>query len=615
MRPRHTWPISRVLAIAFCLLIILSVGGMTAFSLSTLQQATQDQISKRASQDIEATVERLRDQLQPARNQVERIAKLLSDKRLYPDEKSQLTDVLQGALVATPHINAVLVVEPDFRALIALQEQPSDASVIFSNEENNPVIRRAMTQARTSDEAFWGTPIYVPEVGTLINVVKAFRIDGEFAGFVASTVKVTELSAQMANRRSEITTGTFILWNSDRMLAHAKMTDPHGFGISQDKPLPLVADVGDPVVTAFVGNQFMVTDLFSPETYPNLKVIELPGRDWPYIIAYRDIQEFGQPVWTVGVYVNGEAFNAERWLLTTVGLAGGGVLILGIIAALWLGMRISRPVQLLAETAEQIAVQDPEHIEPMRPSRIRELDQASDAFNRMIAGLKDRAFLRATFGKYVPESVASQILENRTFVQEPRLRNATVMFTDIAGFTTLCENLTPAQTIEVLNDYFSAVVEPIEANGGVIQQYQGDAMLATFNIPTDRPGHADDAVKAAIRIEQILSERTFGPGIPIKTRIGINTGDIVGGTVGAGGRLGYTVHGDPVNIAARLEVMNKDLGTLVLISDATRRQITIPVEFEMMGELGIRGKQHTVTVYSILKHQLSHQQETAGDDQ
>lgn len=615
MRVRHTWPISRVLAITFCLLIILSVGGMTTFSLSTLQQATQDQISKRASQDIDATVERLHDQLQPARNQVERIAKLLSDKRLFLDEKSQLTDVLQGALVATPHINAVLVVEPDFRALIALQDQLNDANVIFSNEENNQVIRRAMINARASDDAFWGAPVYIPEAGTLINVVKAFQIDGDFAGFVASTVKVTDLSAQLANRRSEITTGTFILRNGNQILAHARMTDPHSFNVNQDKPLPSAEDVGDPVMTAFVNHQFVVDGLFNPESYLNIKVIELPGRDWPYIVAYREIQEYGPPYWTVGVYVNGDAFNAERWLLVTVGLAGGGVLILGIITALWLGMRISRPVRLLAETAEQIAVQDPEHIAPMRRSRIRELDQASDAFNRMIVGLKDRAFLRATFGKYVPESVASQILENRTFVQEPQSRNATILFTDIAGFTALCENLTPAQTIEVLNDYFSAVVEPIEANGGVIQQYQGDAMLATFNIPTDRPGHADDAVKAAIRIQQILTERTFGPGIAIKTRIGINTGDIVGGTVGAGGRLGYTVHGDPVNTAARLETMNKELGTLVLVSGATRNQVTVPVEFEMMGELTIRGKQHTVTVYSISKYQLADQQEAARNDQ
>ncbi|MEQ9198885.1 MAG: adenylate/guanylate cyclase domain-containing protein, partial [Rhodospirillales bacterium] len=449
----------------------------------------------------------------------------------------------------------------------------------------------------------------------LINVVKPVWIDDEFAGFVASTIKVTELSAQMTKRPSEITTGTFILWNGYRMLAHPVMEDPLGFDVSPEKPLPFVSEVGDPVVTAFVANLFSESTLFNPDRYLNLRVIEIPDRDFPYIVTYREILEFGPPAWTVGIYVNAEAFDAERWLLITVGLTGSTVLLLGIIAALWLGMRIARPVRLLAETAEQIAVQDPEHIAPMRRSRIRELDQAGVAFNRMIAGLKDRAFLRATFGKYVPESVASQILENRNFVQEPRLRNATIMFTDIAGFTALCENLTPAQTIEVLNDYFSAVVEPIEANGGVIQQYQGDAMLATFNIPTDRPGHADDAVKAAIRIEQILSERTFGPGITIKTRIGINTGDIVGGTVGAGGRLGYTVHGDPVNIAARLEVMNKDLGTLVLISDATRSQVTIPVEFEMMGELSIRGKQNTVTVYSISSQQLSHQQETAGDDQ
>ena len=149
----------------------------------------------------------------------------------------------------------------------------------------------------------------------------------------------------------------------------------------------------------------------------------------------------------------------------------------------------------------------------------------------------------------------------------------------------------------------------------MIQQYQGDAMLATFNMPTDRHGHADDAVGAALAIQRILRRRTFGPGLTIHTRIGINTGDIVGGTVGAGGRLGYTVHGDPVNIAARLEALNKEYGTKVLISEETRLQLTIPVDLTPLGSVDIRGRSRPVTIYALAESDLPELQVDSGDGQ
>ena len=145
---------------------------------------------------------------------------------------------------------------------------------------------------------------------------------------------------------------------------------------------------------------------------------------------------------------------------------------------------------------------------------------------------------------------------------------ATILYTDIAGFTMAAESMSPDAVFGMLNEYFPAVIEPIHQHGGVINQFQGDAMLVTFNIPVADNRHADNALRAARAIQTITHERTFA-GISLNTRIGINSGEVIAGNVGSGERINYTVHGDAVNLAARLEQLNKQFGTDVLVSEST----------------------------------------------
>ena len=150
------------------------------------------------------------------------------------------------------------------------------------------------------------------------------------------------------------------------------------------------------------------------------------------------------------------------------------------------------------------------------------------------------------------------------------VKETTILFSDIEGFTSISETLTPEQLIEALNQYFSLIAQPIEKYGGVISQFQGDAILATFNAPKPNTYHAKNAVLAAIDIQKSLKNMVFGSNIPFNTRIGINSGHVVGGLVGASGtRVSYTVHGADVNLAARLEQLNKEYGTRVIISEKT----------------------------------------------
>ena len=208
----------------------------------------------------------------------------------------------------------------------------------------------------------------------------------------------------------------------------------------------------------------------------------------------------------------------------------------------------------------------------------------------------------ADLSRFVPSEVAAQVKTSETRVEAGAgdVRETTIFFNDLQGFTTLSEGMAPVELISTLNEYFAAVTEPIVRRGGVINQYQGDAILATFNLPKALDDHAASAVEAAIEIQEILASRTFGAGLRLISRVGINTGVVVGGLVGAQDRLGYTVHGDDVNLAARLEALNKEHGTRIIVSERTR-ELAGPdrFAFDALGTVTVRGRSRTVTIYRI----------------
>ena len=210
---------------------------------------------------------------------------------------------------------------------------------------------------------------------------------------------------------------------------------------------------------------------------------------------------------------------------------------------------------------------------------------------------QERELVAESFGRYVPEAVARAIIADRG-VLAPEQRTATVLFADIERFTSIAETMRPADVVAMLNAYFDAVAEVIGRHGGVINQFQGDAILATFNVPVAAPDHAAAAVRTALAVQRTLADREF-QGRALVARIGINTGEMVAGAVGSRGRQSYTVHGDAVNLAARLETMNKDYGTRVLVSASTVAQAGPGFSFRDVDRVAGRGRSETLTVYTI----------------
>jgi adenylate cyclase len=185
-------------------------------------------------------------------------------------------------------------------------------------------------------------------------------------------------------------------------------------------------------------------------------------------------------------------------------------------------------------------------------------------------------------------------------VGSAELIEATVLFLDIEGFTALSERMAPEKLVRTLNEFYAAVAEPLARYDGVITQFQGDAVLATFNAPRPHPDHAANAVRAAIDIELMLQQRTFGDGIKIRARIGINTGTMIHGMIGTPDRLGYTVLGDEVNIAARIETLNKLYQTTIMVSEQTRLKAgENRFVFNLVDEVQLRGRTTMTRIYGV----------------
>ncbi len=222
--------------------------------------------------------------------------------------------------------------------------------------------------------------------------------------------------------------------------------------------------------------------------------------------------------------------------------------------------------------------------------------RARSTLARQLEAERDRATLSGIFGRFVPQTIVNAMIAGRGALA-PVEREATVLFADIAGFTEMTERAGAARTVEILNAYFDEVTRIIGAHNGIVTQFQGDAVLATFNVPVEDAGHARNAFEAARGILECVAAREFA-GERIRVRIGINTGFLVAGNVGGGGRQSYTVHGDAVNLAARLEALCKEHGTSLLLSASTAKALP-EAKLVAVGDIAVRGLAERVTVFSI----------------
>jgi adenylate cyclase len=213
-----------------------------------------------------------------------------------------------------------------------------------------------------------------------------------------------------------------------------------------------------------------------------------------------------------------------------------------------------------------------------------------------------QAQLLQLFGRYVDPAVARGVLSRGGAAET---REVTVLFTDLRNFTSLSEKMSPEATLEVLNAHYRAIVPAVHQHGGTVNKFIGDAIMATFGAPLAQDDHALRAVRAAEAMLAAMDElnaRFRAAGQPqLEMGIGIATGQVVVGSLGDPSRVEYAIIGDTVNTASRLEAMNKELSTRLLMSAATREAAgnALQAQARSLGEIALRGKAHPVAVYTL----------------
>jgi len=221
---------------------------------------------------------------------------------------------------------------------------------------------------------------------------------------------------------------------------------------------------------------------------------------------------------------------------------------------------------------------------------------------------REKRKMKRLFGQYVSKDVYDQLVENPELARlGGQRRQMTVLFSDIRGFTTVSESGQPEEIVAILNEYFTRMVEIVFAHKGTLDKFVGDMVMALFGAPLDDPQHAEHAVDAAlamIRELHRLNEKWTAEGRPaLDIGIGISTGPMIAGNIGSEAIMSYTVIGDTVNLGARLESLNKQYGTRIIISEATREALPGRYVFRPLGDVVVKGKTKPVAIYEVKENQ------------
>jgi len=327
--------------------------------------------------------------------------------------------------------------------------------------------------------------------------------------------------------------------------------------------------------------ELFLSRLVTLEQNPNGKLVALIERSWQKAL---------------------ENFYRLQWLLLVIALISIGLVSL---AALFLAKTVSKPVQVLAQGVQAIGQGD--YSVQVQIKSQDEIGKLGVAFNQMGVQLLEKEKIRTLLGKVVSPAVANELL-SRDVMLGGETREITALFSDLENFTGISEAMNAQDLVALLNDYLTHMSFEISQHAGVLDKFIGDAIVAFWGAPVDDDLHARHAVSCALAMQaklKTLHTEWQKQGLPLfKMRIGINTGYAVVGNVGSIDRLDYTMIGDTVNLAARLESENKNHGTEILISEFTYQKVKDVFVCRELGSVKVKGKLQAITIYEVLNKKV-----------
>jgi len=600
--------VAMVLALTVSLggLVLVAVLSVLGITLYVARENTRDLLSDNGQLLVFSIEQRVDALLKPAENQLSYIASRIADGTVEKTDPDRNMDLLTGALSATPQITAIVYIDKTGEVTAVRRD---NSQVFQSTLAHDPDVNALLKAARASREPTWRQVVWRAPFDTpLVNFHQPVYGRDGFMGELAALIPAYELSKMLAendtlmaaiNRsRSDVVAGSFILYGRDQVLAHPQMTRNEP-GLSRAKPLPTLAAFKDPVLAGIWQDWSEGSQTLSTRAGITGHVTKTGGTR--YVFVYKELIGYGDRPWFVGTYIRLADALEELIRLAVAGAVGMVILVLAIATTIYAGRKIARPVQRLAVAADRVRELNLASISELPGSRIRELNDAAAAFNSMVNGLR-------WFENYVPRTLVRRLLGRGTEATASEAREVTVMFTDIAGFTPLSEDMPPQELAAYLNHHFAIVTECVERYGGTVDKFIGDAVMAFWGAPDDQPDHADRACRAALAIRAAVAadnpdlERNGEP--PVRMRIGIHTGPVIVGNIGSPARINYTIVGHTVNVGQRLEALGKELDgadecCAILISGDTRGALTSDLEPGYLGERTIRGRDEPLAVYRL----------------
>jgi adenylate cyclase len=592
------------LALAFGSFALISAIAYIAV-LAGATGTTERLLVDRAARVIDAQVSMVRSQLDPVRQQVELIAGLAAEGRIDIEAPVAVRETLAVMVAKTPAISIATFATLDNQLHRAIRRP--DGTIVRDTVPTSslPGIFERFRDMETEHGTYWGALYWSTSLQQpLLNVrTPVRRIDDAFVGAVVATVDVgnfSQLVDEQARRGGDVR--YFILVGHDHVLAHRRLIDPRGLGLSEQKPLPSIAEVGDPVL-AHIWDAPVRTGTVERSLGRIGHIVVVDGRQWVFV--YRELTGYGPDPWLVGQYFPIEEATADLDRLTDGAIIGAGTIAFAALLALMMGLRMARSIRTLTSAAE--AIERLEFDRPMRrPSRLREIDEAAKSLD------KARNTLR-WFGAYVPQRLVRRLMELGEADLKSRRTNLTVMFTDIVGFTPHAEHLPEHETAALLNHHFALIGACIEHEHGIIDKYIGDSVMAVWIPAADLPDHAGAAIRAALEIAKVIREdndqRRAADQPAIRVRIGLHTGSAIVGNIGAPGRVNFTVVGDTVNVAQRFEQLGKEYmkdgeDVVVLTSketlDAVEDRAALGIDPPPPQLWGLRGHEQPAEVYRLV---------------
>lgn len=590
---RHSsFRITFLLITVFGGLTALAVGLVLAISAYSSLTGTRSLMRDQALMFVSSFEHSIKQHLAPAENMIRHIKTLVESEQLDLDDREALRLTLMGTLAAAPQLAGIIIWRLDLQGLKASQNK--DGAVIFSHIDNSkdPGFRKLFEQQKNRTDISWGRPVRA-EGQTYLYMIAPLRLNNRFLGFATASISSVELSSFLDRLKIEQNATPFVLYGDQKVLAHPFLLTQKARQLFRpETPFLTLAQTNDPVL-----NRLSAARRLNPPS-DSFAVHEVGHGSASYLVISRLSYTYGTPPWRIGVYGPRRAWTSEMTKLRHSFVIGLLLLVVAVIMAIFLAKRIAAPIKAFAGSATQIGHMDLGRIPPLKPSRIKELNDQALAFNQMLAGLKQ-------FETYIPKRLVERLIsEGGENAAHSRSADLTIMFTDIVGFTSLSEKLPADDTAEMLNIHFELINQCIEATGGTLDKYIGDSAMAFWGAPEQLKDHARRAATTALMIAGQLESAPSDKRWPdLRIKIALHSGPTIVGNIGARTRTNYTVIGDTVNTCSRIESLTGQFDdgrrAIILLSNETARLIGEGFDMKPVGEFELRGRDQPIRLWQL----------------